>query len=119
MSVVHSVPRRSAAGQRALAQRSGDRMSESRQAPVRDRNSVPWAQFADDYDRIRDSISRMVPGLIDFNARVRQPDGSYCRTRHATSAGSKPPSGRANFIVDELDSVPVPPAADPADDAVP
>jgi molybdopterin-dependent oxidoreductase alpha subunit len=36
---------------------------------------VPWAAFERDYDRIRDSISRVVPGCADFNARVRQPDG--------------------------------------------
>ncbi|HEX9834138.1 MAG TPA: FdhF/YdeP family oxidoreductase, partial [Mycobacterium sp.] len=36
---------------------------------------VPWARFADDYDQIRDGISRVVPGFHDFNARVREPDG--------------------------------------------
>lgn len=38
-------------------------------------HSVPWAKFADDYDQIRDSISRVVPGCSDYNAKVRQPDG--------------------------------------------
>ncbi|MCX5744332.1 MAG: FdhF/YdeP family oxidoreductase [Proteobacteria bacterium] len=36
---------------------------------------VPWAELADDYDRIRDLIASVVPGFADFNTRVRTPDG--------------------------------------------
>ena len=38
-------------------------------------HAVPWAHFDADYDRIRETISRVVPDFEDFNARVRQPDG--------------------------------------------
>ena len=72
-------------------------------------HSVPWAQFADDYDRIRDSISRVVPGFEDFNARVRQPDGFVLPHPPRDERRFETPSGRANFIVNELDWVPVPP----------
>jgi molybdopterin-dependent oxidoreductase alpha subunit len=66
-------------------------------------HSVPWAQFADDYDRIRDSISRVVPGFEDFNARVRQPDGFVLPHPPRDERRFETPSGRANFIVNELD----------------
>ncbi len=37
--------------------------------------SLPWKEFEADYDRIRESIARVVPGFDDFNARVRVPGG--------------------------------------------
>lgn len=70
---------------------------------------VPWAEFADDYDRIRDSISRVVPGFEDFNARVRQPDGFVLPHPPRDERRFETSSGRANFIVNELQWVPVPP----------
>ncbi|MER8018218.1 FdhF/YdeP family oxidoreductase [Streptomyces griseoluteus] len=36
---------------------------------------IPWAKFEGDYGTIRDSISRIVPGFHDFNARVTRPGG--------------------------------------------
>jgi formate dehydrogenase major subunit len=36
---------------------------------------VPWREFEADYDRIRASIARVVPGFDDLNARVRSPGG--------------------------------------------
>ncbi|MFF7094529.1 FdhF/YdeP family oxidoreductase [Streptomyces rubradiris] len=36
---------------------------------------IPWARFEGDYNTIRDSISRIVPGFHDFNARVTRPGG--------------------------------------------
>ncbi|MDQ3403534.1 MAG: FdhF/YdeP family oxidoreductase [Actinomycetota bacterium] len=36
---------------------------------------VPWAEFEGDYDRIRDSIARVVPGCESYNEKVRGPDG--------------------------------------------
>jgi molybdopterin-dependent oxidoreductase alpha subunit len=70
---------------------------------------VPWEQFADDYDRIRDSISRVIPGFQDFNARVRQPDGFVLPHPPRDERRFETPSGRANFVVNELHWVPVPP----------
>jgi anaerobic selenocysteine-containing dehydrogenase len=70
---------------------------------------VPWTQFADDYDRIRDSISRVVPGFEHFNARVRQPDGFVLPHPPRDERRFETPSGRANFIINKLDWVPVPP----------
>ncbi|WP_016700125.1 FdhF/YdeP family oxidoreductase, partial [Actinoalloteichus spitiensis] len=36
---------------------------------------VPWASLAEDYDRVRDRIGRVVPGCADYNDKVRRPDG--------------------------------------------
>ncbi|MFE3450308.1 FdhF/YdeP family oxidoreductase [Nonomuraea sp. NPDC059194] len=39
------------------------------------RADIPWKQFEADYGTIRDRISRIVPGLHDFNRRVARPGG--------------------------------------------
>jgi len=39
---------------------------------LRDRSAVRWSDLAGDYDRIREHISRVVPGFEDFNARIRK-----------------------------------------------
>ena len=36
------------------------------------RSVVPWETLADDYDRVRDHIARVIPGFEDFNARIRK-----------------------------------------------
>jgi molybdopterin-dependent oxidoreductase alpha subunit len=36
---------------------------------------APWDELAADYDRVRDSISRVVAGFESFNERVREPNG--------------------------------------------
>ncbi|MEO5817733.1 MAG: FdhF/YdeP family oxidoreductase [Gemmatimonadaceae bacterium] len=44
-------------------------------ATLGDRSTVDWEALVADYDRIRQSIERVVPGFDDFNARVRVPGG--------------------------------------------
>lgn len=39
--------------------------------------TVQWQEFADNYDRIRERVERVVPGFDDYNTRVRQPGGFY------------------------------------------
>jgi molybdopterin-dependent oxidoreductase alpha subunit len=41
------------------------------------RTTVDWDSMANDYDRIRDAISRVVPGCENYNERVRVPGGFY------------------------------------------
>jgi molybdopterin-dependent oxidoreductase alpha subunit len=57
---------------------------------------VPWDDLVADYGRIRDLIARVVPGFLDFNARVTHPDGftlpNSARERAWTTTSSK-----ANF----------------------
>ncbi|HKV22879.1 MAG TPA: FdhF/YdeP family oxidoreductase [Mycobacterium sp.] len=71
-------------------------------------HAVPWEEFAADYDRIRDSISRVVPGFADFNTRVRQPDGFVLPHPPRDERRFVTRTGRANFVVNELYWLPVP-----------
>ncbi|MBD0322743.1 MAG: molybdopterin-dependent oxidoreductase, partial [Aldersonia sp.] len=70
---------------------------------------VPWAQFATDYDKIRDAIARVVPGFADFNARVRQPDGFVLPHPPRDERRFETHTGKANFFVNALHWLPVPP----------
>lgn len=38
-------------------------------------SSTPWQNYADDYDRIRDTMAQVLPGFEDFNTRARHPHG--------------------------------------------
>ncbi|MBF6211995.1 FdhF/YdeP family oxidoreductase [Nocardia puris] len=69
---------------------------------------VPWARFADDYDAIRDAISRVVPGCADYNRRVRARNGFVLPHPPRDSREFRTTTGRANFAVNELTWLPVP-----------
>ena len=45
------------------------------QAALGEDHPIDWRAMAEDYDVIRDHISRVIPGFEDFNARVRGKDG--------------------------------------------
>ncbi len=68
--------------------------------------AVPWHELAGDYDRIRDLISLVVPGFLDFNTRVREPDGfqlpNVARERIFLA-------GRANFTISTPPDLTLPP----------
>ncbi|NTY63201.1 FdhF/YdeP family oxidoreductase [Mycolicibacterium sphagni] len=70
---------------------------------------VPWETFAGDYDTIRDAIAAVVPGCTDYNTRVRQPDGFQLPHPPRDSREFPTITGKANFVVNELNWVPVPP----------
>ncbi|WP_420881569.1 FdhF/YdeP family oxidoreductase [Rhodococcus sp. (in: high G+C Gram-positive bacteria)] len=70
---------------------------------------VPWSTFEGDYDRIRDSISRVVPGCTDYNTRVRRPDGFQLPHPPRDSREFRTHTGRANFTVSPLEWTPTPP----------
>ncbi|MFI8951549.1 FdhF/YdeP family oxidoreductase [Streptomyces sp. NPDC053750] len=60
------------------------------------RVDLPWKEFEADYGSIRDRISRIVPGLHDFNRRVTRPGG--IRLPNPVNAGVFPtPVGKALF----------------------
>ncbi len=40
-------------------------------------STVDWLAWADDYDLIREGVSKVIPGFEDYNQRVRQPGGFY------------------------------------------
>ncbi len=61
-----------------------------------DQATLPWDEFEDDYDPIRDRIARVVPGFDDFNRRLAAAAAaSRCPTRRATSAASPLPHGKS------------------------
>ncbi len=73
-------------------------------ATLGSRSRVPWQWLAEDYDRIRDEIAKVIPGFEDFNQKVRHRGGFYLPNgaRENTYAT---PTGRANFSVNPLTGV--------------
>jgi anaerobic selenocysteine-containing dehydrogenase len=70
-------------------------------AALGNRTTVDWEALANDYDKIRDVIERVVPGFENYNARVREPGGFYlpnvARERVFNTA-----SGKAVFTIHPL-----------------
>ena len=64
-------------------------------------DKVDWLRLADDYDLIRDHMSRVIPGFEDFNTRLRKPRGFYLRNT-AREREWTTPSGKAEFYTGEL-----------------
>jgi molybdopterin-dependent oxidoreductase alpha subunit len=60
-----------------------------------------WLQLADDYRRIRDEISQVLPGFEDFNQRILQQRGFHL-TNPAGQRHWRTASERANFSQAEL-----------------
>jgi molybdopterin-dependent oxidoreductase alpha subunit len=75
------------------------------QATLRD-SRTPWQDYADDYDRIRDTMERALDGFEDFNRRARQPHGFRIR-QLARERVFQTASGRAEFssaaLADDVD----------------
>lgn len=68
------------------------------------RSQVNWQGLVEDYDRIREHISRVIPGFERFNPRVREPGGFYLPNgpregRFTTS------DGKARFTVHPLPKI--------------
>jgi molybdopterin-dependent oxidoreductase alpha subunit len=65
-------------------------------------NIADWVAMTENYDVIRDHISRVIPGFEKFNEQLRQPGGFYLpngpRERKFTT-----PNGMANFTATELE----------------
>ena len=59
---------------------------------------VDWLTLADDYDRIRDLIARVVPGCEKYAERVREPEG-FRLPNAARERVFRTPSSRARFTV--------------------
>ena len=69
--------------------------------------NVDWDGFERDYDRIRDSIARVVPGFERFNERVARPGGF--RLPHPVNDGRFAGGGRALLTVNPFTAIDVPP----------
>jgi molybdopterin-dependent oxidoreductase alpha subunit len=66
------------------------------------RSKVDWLALADDYDRIRDLIAKVIPGCDGYNEKVRQKFGFYLPNKPREGDFSDTKSGKANFTVLEL-----------------
>jgi formate dehydrogenase major subunit len=71
-------------------------------------HAVPWASFEDNYDTVRDHISRVVPGCVDYNSRVREPDGFVLPHPPRDSRSFPTTTGKANFTVNPVQLITVP-----------
>ena len=65
--------------------------------------NVDWPGFERDYDRIRDSIARVVPGFERFNERVARPGGF--RLPHPVNDGRFAGGGRALLTVNPFTEI--------------
>ncbi|HEY0546944.1 MAG TPA: FdhF/YdeP family oxidoreductase [Pyrinomonadaceae bacterium] len=70
-------------------------------ATLGEKSSIDWQGLTADYDRIREHISRVIPGFEDYNRKVRQPGGFYLPNA-AREGDFKTKSGRAEFTVHAL-----------------
>ncbi|MFE2183139.1 FdhF/YdeP family oxidoreductase [Streptomyces sp. NPDC059455] len=67
-------------------------------------SKTPWVWYVEDYDRIRDTMARVLPGFEDFNRRVREARG-FRITQPAREREFHTESGRAEFHSSELPDV--------------
>jgi molybdopterin-dependent oxidoreductase alpha subunit len=70
-------------------------------ATLEHRTTVNWEELANDYDKIREAIERVIPGFDDYNARVREPGGFYLPNA-ARNRVFNTRSGKAEFTVHQL-----------------
>jgi len=70
-------------------------------------SATPWQWYVEDYDRIRDTMARVLDGFEEFNLRARHPHGFRIR-QLARERVFQTPSGRAEFS-----SAPLPDDVDP------
>ncbi|WP_345427405.1 FdhF/YdeP family oxidoreductase [Halioxenophilus aromaticivorans] len=62
---------------------------------------VDWDALADDHDKIRDMIARVLPMFGEFNTQVRKPRGFWLRNPAALREWNTP-TNKANFGVAQL-----------------
>jgi molybdopterin-dependent oxidoreductase alpha subunit len=72
-------------------------------------SATPWQDYTDDYDRIRDTMAKVLVGFEDFNRRARHPHG-FRIAQPARDRIFSTPSGRAEFsaaaLPDDVDPGP-------------
>ena len=78
-------------------------------AALGDADALPWEEFEESYDLIRDRIARVVPGFADFNTKVRAPGGFALPHGPRDSRSFPTATGKANFTVNALTAPEVPP----------
>ncbi|WP_434385972.1 FdhF/YdeP family oxidoreductase [Melittangium boletus] len=64
-------------------------------------DDVPWEELAADYGRVRERISRVIPGFEGFNRRVLEP-GGFALPNGPREGRFTTPSGKGHFTVHPL-----------------
>ncbi|RYE79053.1 MAG: hypothetical protein EOO74_04310, partial [Myxococcales bacterium] len=70
--------------------------------------SVPWAALSGEYSRIRDHISRVVPGFEDFEQRVSRLGGFALANPPRDSRTFDTGTGKARFTPTQLEPIDIP-----------
>jgi molybdopterin-dependent oxidoreductase alpha subunit len=73
-------------------------------ATLGDKTTVDWQAMADDYDRIRDAISRVVPGCENYYERIRA-EGGFYMPNPPNEGKFTTPSGKALFRSRPLEKI--------------
>jgi molybdopterin-dependent oxidoreductase alpha subunit len=73
-----------------------------------DAPTLPWEDFEDDYDTIRDRIARVIPGFDDYNRRLRERGGFVLPHPPRDELRFPTPDGKAHLSVNRLEMVRVP-----------
>ncbi|MCD2143861.1 FdhF/YdeP family oxidoreductase [Gordonia paraffinivorans] len=71
---------------------------------------IPWQEFQDDYDTIRDRIARVIPGFENFNGRLRTGRRGFLLAHPPRDSRTFPtPTGKARFTVHTPEHITCPP----------
>ncbi len=70
---------------------------------------IPWLSYASDYTLIRAMIADIIPGFEDYEERVAVPGGFTLPHSPRDARVFNTPSGKAQFTVNRLEVVEVPP----------
>ncbi|MGI8394386.1 FdhF/YdeP family oxidoreductase [Leucobacter sp. W1038] len=78
-------------------------------ATLNDTHGIDWLGMMDDYDRIRDHISRVIPGFENFNHDIRLKGGFVLPNGPRDERRFDTETGKARITVNELEHVSCPP----------
>lgn len=74
------------------------------QAVLKSRVTVDWEAMVNDYDLIREAISKVVPGCENYNQRVRQ-DGGFYLPNPPRERIFPTNSGKAKFMISKIEPI--------------
>jgi len=77
------------------------------EATLGKQTTVEWQRFRENYDEIRNTIERVVPGFESYNERARE-DGGFYLPNAAKERRWDTPDGRASFSAAPFDQFEVP-----------
>ncbi|MBP1327487.1 formate dehydrogenase major subunit [Leucobacter exalbidus] len=78
-------------------------------ATLGDKYGIDWLAMIDDYDVIRDHISRVVPGCENYNEKTRRRDGFVLPNGPRDERRFETETGKARISVNELEHIDCPP----------